>query len=90
MRCSRAAASVHAPVVRVRALLDPARERARLANLPPRGETAVGLRAADRCQFRTRCPAALSTCAARSPEPEEAGNARRVACLRWRELVNEP
>ncbi len=70
--------------------LDPVAGRARLANLPARDELPSAFERPSGCQFRTRCPAALSTCAVRSPEPEEAGDTRRVACLRWRELVNQP
>ena len=70
--------------------LDPLAGRATAREPGPRRD--CRRRSNDRpgCQFRTRCPAALRTCADRSPEPEEAGDARRVACLRWRELVNQP
>jgi len=70
-------------------VLDPARERQRLANLTVRGETPSAIERPDGCQFRTRCHAALSTCAARSPEVEEVEESHQVACFRWRELVNE-
>jgi oligopeptide/dipeptide ABC transporter ATP-binding protein len=70
--------------------LDPVAGRARLANLGPRDELPSVFERPSGCQFRTRCPMALRTCADRSPEPEDAGEARRVACLRWRELVNQP
>jgi peptide/nickel transport system ATP-binding protein len=70
--------------------IDPAAGRARLARLGSRDEMPSAFQRPEGCAFRTRCPAALPTCAARSPEPEDAGDARRVACLRWRELVNQP
>ncbi len=70
--------------------VDPVAGRARLANLGPRDEMPSAFQRPEGCAFRSRCPAALPTCAARSPEPEDAGEARKVACLRWRELVNQP
>ncbi len=70
--------------------IDPVAGRARLARLGSRDEMPSAFQRPEGCAFRTRCPAALPTCAARSPEPEDAGDARRVACLRWRELVNQP
>jgi oligopeptide/dipeptide ABC transporter ATP-binding protein len=70
--------------------VDPAAGRARLSELGARDEMPSAFQRPDGCAFRTRCPAALPTCAARSPEPEDAGDMRRVACLRWRELVNQP
>jgi oligopeptide transport system ATP-binding protein len=69
-------------------LLDPVRERERLATLAVPGETPSAIERPAGCAFRTRCPAAVARCAAASPEPEEAGNAHRVACFRWRELGN--
>ncbi len=70
--------------------IDPAVGRARLASIDSRDEMPSAFQRPGGCTFRTRCPAALATCAARSPEPEDAGETRRVACLRWRELVNQP
>ena len=69
-------------------LLDPVRERERLATLAVPGETPSAIERPAGCAFRTRCPAAVERCAAASPEPEEAGNAHRVACFRWREFGN--
>jgi oligopeptide/dipeptide ABC transporter ATP-binding protein len=69
-------------------LLDPARERQRLAALQVRGETPSALERPTGCVFRMRCPAAVERCGTTSPVPEEAGESHRVACLRWRELQN--
>jgi oligopeptide transport system ATP-binding protein len=71
-------------------LLDPARERSRLATLAVRGETPSAVDRPDGCQFRTRCAAAVATCALGSPEPETSEDSHRVACFRWRELPNWP
>jgi len=68
-------------------LLDPAVERARLATLAVHGETPSAIDRPSGCAFRTRCPAALSTCAERRPEPENVGESHQVACLRWRDIV---
>jgi peptide/nickel transport system ATP-binding protein len=69
-------------------LLDPALGRARLAMPAARGETPSAVDRPSGCAFRTRCPAALSTCAQTSPEPEVVAESHRVACLRWRDIVN--
>jgi peptide/nickel transport system ATP-binding protein len=69
-------------------LLDPGRERARLAALSAAGDTPSPVDRPEGCAFRTRCPAAQPGCAARRPEPEEIEKSHRVACLRWRELAN--
>jgi oligopeptide/dipeptide ABC transporter ATP-binding protein len=69
-------------------LLDPERERARLAALQASGDTPSPVDRPDGCAFRTRCPVALPACAGRRPEPEVVGNSHRVACLRWREFAN--
>jgi oligopeptide/dipeptide ABC transporter ATP-binding protein len=69
-------------------LLEPERERARLAALPAAGDTPSAVDRPDGCAFRTRCPAALPVCAGRRPEPEAVDNSRQVACLRWREFAN--
>ncbi len=69
-------------------LLDPDRERARLAALPVSGDTPSPVDRPTGCAFRTRCPAARPECAAVRPEPEPVDNSQRVACLRWRELGN--
>ncbi|HET9474895.1 MAG TPA: ABC transporter ATP-binding protein [Steroidobacteraceae bacterium] len=68
--------------------LDPVRERERLARLGQRGETPSAIDRPSGCAFRLRCPAAVERCATTSPEPEDAGNAQQVACLRWREIQN--
>jgi len=68
-------------------LLDPARERARLATLTVQGETPSAVDRPSGCHFHPRCPAALPTCAMRSPEPEAVGESHLVACLRWREIA---
>ncbi len=67
-------------------LLDPGRERARLARLTAGGETPSALDRPRGCAFHTRCGAALPACGERSPETELAAIAHRVACWRWREL----
>ena len=69
-------------------LLDPGRERARLAALSAAGDTPSPVDRPDGCAFRTRCPAVQPGCAARRPEPEQIEESHRVACLRWRELAN--
>ena len=68
-------------------LLEPARERARLAAQGPAGETPSSVERPGGCPFHTRCPAALSTCADTSPETEQVGDGHEVACLRWRDIV---
>jgi len=67
-------------------LLDPARERARLATLVVQGETPSAVDRPSGCHFHTRCPAAQPACAERSPEPELVAESHHVACLRWREI----
>jgi peptide/nickel transport system ATP-binding protein len=69
-------------------LLDPARERARLASQRVQGETPSAVDRPSGCAFRTRCPAALSTCAGTRPETEVVAGSHQVACLRWRDIVN--
>jgi len=69
-------------------LLDPVRERQRLATLALPGDTPSAVERPTGCAFRTRCPAAVERCAAASPVPEEAESSQRVACFRWRELGN--
>jgi peptide/nickel transport system ATP-binding protein len=69
-------------------LLDPERERARLAALGAAGDTPSPVDRPTGCAFRTRCPAARQQCAAIRPEPEPVDKSHRVACLRWRELEN--
>jgi oligopeptide transport system ATP-binding protein len=68
-------------------LLDPALERARLANQQVLGETPSAVDRPSGCAFRTRCPEAQSTCAAVRPEPEAVAKLHQVACLRWRDIV---
>jgi oligopeptide/dipeptide ABC transporter ATP-binding protein len=69
-------------------LLEPARERQRLARAEVRGEAPSAIDRPGGCSFHARCPHARQACATASPEPEEAGNSHQVACLRWRELQN--
>jgi oligopeptide transport system ATP-binding protein len=76
-------------------LLDPVAERARLDSRRDRltvgaGDTPSAVDRPGGCAFHNRCPAALSTCAERSPETESAGEGREVACFRWRELRSDP
>ena len=68
-------------------LLDPPVERARLAALPAYGESPSAVDRPSGCTFRTRCPAAISTCADRRPEPESVAESHQVACQRWRDIV---
>jgi len=68
-------------------LLDPQRERARLATLVVQGETPSAVDRPSGCHFHTRCPAALPLCAVRSPAPEVVEESHQVACLRWREIA---
>ena len=70
-------------------LLEPGRERARLAASTVSGDTPSAVDRPTGCAFRTRCPAALQECAALRPGPEPVDNSHRVACLRWRELENQ-
>jgi peptide/nickel transport system ATP-binding protein len=70
-------------------MLDPAAERTRLARQQS-GDVPSAVERPAGCSFHTRCPAALSTCAARRPETEPAGVGREVACWRWRELPGSP
>jgi oligopeptide/dipeptide ABC transporter ATP-binding protein len=67
-------------------LLDPVRERARLAALEVQGETPSAVDRPSGCHFHTRCPAAQPMCAERSPEPEVVAESHQVACLRWRQI----
>jgi oligopeptide transport system ATP-binding protein len=69
-------------------LLDPSRERARLATQTLSGDTPSSVTRPGGCSFHTRCPAASSTCAVTSPEPEQVADGHEVACLRWRDIVN--
>jgi oligopeptide/dipeptide ABC transporter ATP-binding protein len=69
-------------------LLDPTLERARLAMHSVQGETPSAVDRPSGCAFRTRCPAALSTCAEIRPETEVVADSHQVACLRWRNIVN--
>jgi oligopeptide transport system ATP-binding protein len=70
-------------------LLDPARERARLATLEAQGETPSAVDRPTGCHFHTRCPAAQPMCADRSPEPEDVAESHQVACLRWRQIAHQ-
>jgi oligopeptide/dipeptide ABC transporter ATP-binding protein len=56
---------------------------------PAAAEDAQGAQALSRgCVFRARCPYAIPECAARAPAWEAAGEGRRVACHRFREVAN--
>jgi oligopeptide transport system ATP-binding protein len=68
-------------------LLDPARERARLAAQTFSGDPPSSVERPSGCSFHTRCPAALPVCAATSPGPEQVADGHEVACLRWRDIV---
>ena len=70
-------------------LLDPVRERARLAAQATLGETPSAVERPSGCHFHTRCPAALPMCAERNPPPESAAASHQVACLRWREIAGQ-
>jgi peptide/nickel transport system ATP-binding protein len=65
-------------------LLDPERERARLARLPPGGETPSALERPAGCAYHPRCALAQPECARRRPETEVVDNSHEVACWRWR------
>ena len=67
-------------------LLDPLRERARLAQLTIPGDTPSAVDRQVGCVFHTRCPMALSTCATTQPATEAVAAGHEVACLRWREI----
>ena len=69
-------------------LLDPARERQRLAQLTVSGETPSAIDRPSGCEFHLRCPAAQERCAAACPATESIDKSRQVACFRWRELAN--
>jgi oligopeptide/dipeptide ABC transporter ATP-binding protein len=68
-------------------LLDPPRERSRLAAQTFSTDTPSAHERPGGCSFHVRCPAAIPTCAARSPGPERVADDHEVACLRWRDLV---
>jgi len=42
------------------------------------------------CKFHTRCPQVRDACRAIEPKLENAGIEHEVACLRWKELLEEP
>jgi oligopeptide/dipeptide ABC transporter ATP-binding protein len=69
-------------------LLDPDRERERLARLTVRGESTSAMDRPSGCEFHLRCPAARERCVATRPGTETIDNSHQVACLRWRELGN--
>jgi oligopeptide transport system ATP-binding protein len=68
-------------------LMDPARERSRLASLIFSSDTPSAVDRPGGCPFHTRCPAAASTCALASPGTEQVAADHEVACLRWRDIV---
>jgi oligopeptide/dipeptide ABC transporter ATP-binding protein len=65
---------------------DPRLQPARLARTVT-GEAPSPLAPPSGCVYRSRCPHAVALCAARVPEWQDAGDGRRVACHRWRELT---
>ena len=65
-------------------LADPALQPQRLGRARP-GEPPSPLAPPSGCVYRTRCPYAQPVCHERLPRWEEAGDADRVACHRWRE-----
>jgi oligopeptide transport system ATP-binding protein len=69
-------------------LLDPERERARLARLPAGGDLPSAIDRPSGCLFRTRCPEARDACAGSAPQAQAVEISHQVACLRWRELGN--
>jgi peptide/nickel transport system ATP-binding protein len=71
-------------------LLDPERERARLAALTVQGETPSAVDRPAGCAFRTRCASAQPTCAESRPELDDAGDSHQVACFRWRQIESDP
>ncbi len=70
-------------------LLEPSRARARLAAQVVQGETPSAVDRPSGCAFRTRCPAAVATCAQIRPEPETVTESHQVACLRWRQIASD-
>jgi peptide/nickel transport system ATP-binding protein len=68
---------------------DPDVQPARLARVLG-GEPPSPLNPPSGCVYRTRCPHAQDVCHERVPTWEEAEDGHRVACHRWRELLEEP
>jgi len=66
---------------------DPDVQPARLARVLG-GEPPSPLNPPSGCVYRTRCPHAKEVCGERVPAWEEAEGGHRVACHRWRELLN--
>ncbi len=67
---------------------DPDVQPARLARVLG-GEPPSPLNPPSGCVYRTRCPHAQDVCRERVPAWEEAEDGHRVACHRWRELLND-
>ncbi|MCC7273848.1 MAG: ABC transporter ATP-binding protein [Alphaproteobacteria bacterium] len=60
------------------------------AGAPPLAGDPPSLRAVPAgCRFHPRCPSAVAACAATVPALEAAGDGRRVACLRWRDVARD-
>ena len=50
------------------------------------GEPPSPLNPPSGCVFRLRCPHAREQCARNIPQPEDSGDGRQVACIRWRDI----
>ena len=70
-------------------IADPKRARARGIEAL-QGEIPSPINQPSGCPFRTRCRYATTACAETRPQLEMTGDGRQVACLRWREIDNEP
>ncbi|MCR5980155.1 dipeptide ABC transporter ATP-binding protein [Gordonia jinghuaiqii] len=56
------------------------------ALIPIPGTPPILIDVADECQFAPRCPVAIDECRSTEPELRDAGDARRVACIRVGEI----
>ena len=70
------------------AVPDPGQARSQARLVVP-GEAPSPLDPPGGCAFHTRCPFATGICTLRRPVLEAAGEGRRVACHRWRELASQ-
>jgi oligopeptide/dipeptide ABC transporter ATP-binding protein len=52
-----------------------------------KGEIPSAINTPPGCKFHTRCPHSYPPCERNEPVMEDAGNGRRVACHRWREIA---